>query len=669
MKLKRLGYGLSAVALTASILPMGNVFAENEACTADYVGDTCVAENATSLQYGLKNGNVKTINVLNDIATTGTFVINHGVTLNGAGHKVDTTATMGFSLTTDEPVVINNVVSNTTGEKSKGIQIYAEGMKSYDLTINDSTLRANQYGIIDYAQYYGARGSKLTITNSKLQWVGTDGKTVANAEQDLASLYAYGIYSYGMTDATVKITDSEITGYRYANSLWYDAAGGSYTIDGSYISGRTAFDSFAKATEEKPFNVEIKNSTLHGINNFSGGSENYANIILDYNGTGPYYAKNNHIKLTDVTFTVYENEDGMSGKTANQYATTSRVGDVEDSKCSIEIYGNTSYLVSDEYKAAKAKTTYPQTTPFLEDSMYQYMTAEDTGIKVYGGTYSYDPTLFKGEDTTVIKDGDKFIVIPAVKTETTDSAEEVFSEDKETADKNEASLDAEVKAVLAEVLKEYAALEDGKEITLESGTKLTVLDADKLKEALIAGATIETELYRIYGDQTDSLILNGQGEVVDALKAELEDGAEVAGIFDYAIRLTYVYGGGADILGEITELATPVKLTFDTTDENYNIPAVAENAKREWTVVRYHGDKAEAIESEIDENGLLSFESDKFSSYLVAYTDTVETPDTGVFTATNTTAEAGSNVAGAIATAVVVAVVTMAGVALKLNKR
>ncbi len=689
MKLKQLGYGLSAVALTASILPVGSVFAENEACTEDFAGDTCVAADFSELSLGLKNKNVKTINILNDIAAGSAAVFSNGKTINGNNKTFTTTHTMGVSVATSEPVVINDWTITATGNDSKAIQIYAENMPSYDLTLNGATVQGNKYGIIDFSQYYGAKGNKLTITDSKLQWVSTDGKTVANVGEDLADRYAYGIYSYGLADSAIEMSGSEITGYRYANSLWYSAEGGSYVIKDSYISGRTAFDSFAKATEEKPFNVEITNSTLNGINNFNGGSENYANIILDYNSE-QFYAKSNHLKLTDVTFTVYENAKGLASPTSNQYATTSRVGDVADSNCSIDIYGDTTYLVSEAYKEAKTKTTYPQTTPFLEDAMYKYMTAEDTGIVVYGGTYSYDPSLFVAEGYKAVKEDNAYTVYPLV-TELTlgDGEEEVelmsgesqalrinyapenaVAEFEVTTDKPELFDEDSLKIAYSNDVPGVvfsAASEGTGEATVtvtEKNSGKTASVKVKVTEVLKSDSAFAED--GTWGTVYFETPIEGDNLAVEIASEEITD-EEMAKISPF---LKAVYD--ISVVDQDTDEVVPVK------DNRIDVMLILDAADYEgmnyFKVVYIDEDSklAEAFDTERLDAGedkiALAFTTTHLSSYGVLASETefpeVLTPDTGAFTA-----ETGSKVAGVAAVAVAVAIITMAGVAIKLSKR
>ena len=688
MKLKQLGYGLSAIALSASIIPIGNVFAENEACTADFTGDTCVASDAGELALGLGNTNVKTINILNDISTDKSIVFGQGKTINGNSKSITTSATLGVSVATPDAVVINDWTITVPAENTKGIQIYAADLKTYDLTLNGVTLQSNQYGIIDYAQYYGARGSKLNVNNSKLQWVDTNGKTVANAGQDLADKYAYGIYSYGMTDVTVNISGSEITGYRYANSLWYNAEGGSFTIEDSYISGRTAFDTFAKATEEKPFNVEITNSTLNGINNFSGGSENYANIILDYNSE-PYYAKSNHIKVTDVTFTVYENATGLASATANQYATTSRVGDVADSNCSIDIYGNTTYLVSSEYKEAKSKTTYPQTTPFLEDSMYQYMTAKDTGILVYGGTYSYDPSLFVATGYKAIEKDGVYTVYPLVTELSLGYGEKEVELLSGESHAMRINYTPEGAAVDFEVSTDKPELFEGETPRIEisdgvygvifnaayEGTGEAVITVTEKNSGKTASVNVKvTEVLKYDSDIAEDgtwgtvyfeTPVEGTNLVVEIANEEMAD-EEMAKISPF---LKAVYD--ISVVDQDTDEVVPVK------DNRIDVMLMLDAADYEGmnyfkvVYIDEDGKLAEAFDTEaqIDEDYIvLFFTTTHLSSYGVLASETefpeVLAPDTGAFTA-----EDGAKIAGTVVAATIVAIVTMAGVVVKMHKR
>ncbi|MBQ9199152.1 MAG: hypothetical protein IJ141_03160, partial [Lachnospiraceae bacterium] len=87
----------------------------------------------------------------------------------------------------------------------------------------------------------------------------------------------------------------------------------------------------------------------------------------------------------------------------------------------------------------------------------------------------------------------------------------------------------------------------------------------------------------------------------------------------------------------VHELTTPLKLTIGVPK---SFPAVADGYTRTYKVLRLHDGSVTVLLTTLNADGTLSFETDKFSTYALAYTDTkkeevtTETPTTKVDTQT-----------------------------------
>ena len=118
----------------------------------------------------------------------------------------------------------------------------------------------------------------------------------------------------------------------------------------------------------------------------------------------------------------------------------------------------------------------------------------------------------------------------------------------------------------------------------------------------------------------------GDAEVAK-LKSEMGSGKTGHRFVEIDVELR----AGGETVGKITELDKSLKVSVDVSDD----AAVADGYTRVYSVVRYHGGKAEKLSGvEFDaEHKIVSFDSDRFSTYLIAYTDMPEiprAPDTGI---------------------------------------
>lgn len=155
--------------------------------------------------------------------------------------------------------------------------------------------------------------------------------------------------------------------------------------------------------------------------------------------------------------------------------------------------------------------------------------------------------------------------------------------------------------------KTYAVIEDVK------GFVEAVMNGEKIVTTLTAPEEIKEV------DATEE----------KALKEELAKASETVEGFRF-VNIEVLLTSGDKTFGRITEMDEALKLAIDVSDDE----PVAEGMVRRYYVVRYHDGIATSLEAEYDEeNKIVTTESDRFSTYLIAYTDTPEipkAPDTGI---------------------------------------
>ena len=101
--------------------------------------------------------------------------------------------------------------------------------------------------------------------------------------------------------------------------------------------------------------------------------------------------------------------------------------------------------------------------------------------------------------------------------------------------------------------------------------------------------------------------------VVEAVNEKVA-GASLVGLYDITIPVT-INGESA---GELTELSNPITLSVAIPE---GLPEVAEGYERVYYVVRDHNGEIEVLNTTVNDDNTISFESDKFSTYALAYVD------------------------------------------------
>ena len=103
-------------------------------------------------------------------------------------------------------------------------------------------------------------------------------------------------------------------------------------------------------------------------------------------------------------------------------------------------------------------------------------------------------------------------------------------------------------------------------------------------------------------------------------------------------------------LGVVTETPNAIEFTYDVS----MAPELPEGITRIWKVIRVHGNDVDILDAEYDpETKLVSFLSDKFSAFVITYTDIATAPYTGTMTVMG-----ASVVSASLATAISIGVVT-----------
>ena len=142
---------------------------------------------------------------------------------------------------------------------------------------------------------------------------------------------------------------------------------------------------------------------------------------------------------------------------------------------------------------------------------------------------------------------------------------------------------------------------------------------------------------------------------------EKVNGANLVGLYDITIPVTI----NGEAAGELSELSSPITLSIAIPE---GLPEVAEGYERVYYVVRNHNGEVEVLNTTVNKDNTISFESDAFSTYALAYVDEkVEAQDPAVDDEKDDTPKTGI-IANIEIAAIVVLVATVALVVVNKNK-
>ena len=155
---------------------------------------------------------------------------------------------------------------------------------------------------------------------------------------------------------------------------------------------------------------------------------------------------------------------------------------------------------------------------------------------------------------------------------------------------------------------------NGKEVTSVSDETV-----ENIKEAIKNGQVISTEVQVTPVKETE---VNAQDKKV--LENHIGENVNIAQYLDINILVK----ADNQVIGEINQLNKEITFTVA-------IPEDLMKEGRTFYVIRVHDGKAEKLETDENEDGTLTFKTDKFSTYALAYEDVQKSPPIPGFTPDN----------------------------------
>ncbi len=574
----------------------------------DYAEDTKLTEDVTDPTIVVK-GNV--IIDLNGHTINGTVHVFGNVTITGNGIIDGGNATAIWvyregSVTLENGTIRSNASYENNGKKYdvNAVQVGAvsSGAGAGTFIMNGGTITGASYGI------FVTKDSSVIINGgtieSKIMAIASNGSHSESYSEDSAKITvnggilksdAVGIYAPSY-DGVTKITGGTIIG----KETGIEIRGGSLDVTGGTIQGGSESET---------------SSTPNG----NGSTTSNAGIAIAQ-----------HTTLDDINVTISGGSVTSIGGNTALYESNPQNNSAEDiAKVTIKVTGGT-------FNATGANAVY----------------SEDVSSFITGGTYSSDVTEYVANGYSVFETEDgKFVVDKTV--EMPDLPEEtIYINVGETytlpeltgyaryeiADdgvlKIEKNIITGVKAGSSYVFANLGTRNGTSFGVVVTSAKVNGLD-DVSKDLLddisnviegnaseVKGIDQET-LEKIKSLQStdgitfdltiDEVNVDDLTEEEKVSKAVIKNGI-IAGYYNIDVLVK----NGDTVLGNVTETNKELEITLELPE----LTAVKEGFTREYYVIRIHDGKVTIIDNvTVNDNGTVTFKSDKFSTYALAYED------------------------------------------------
>ncbi|MBR1883402.1 MAG: hypothetical protein IJ809_00385 [Clostridia bacterium] len=246
------------------------------------------------------------IEINSGLTESATIDVNCGVTIKGNGNSVsfesfNNTTSGGLQILTSEEVVIDNLELNSN---AVGVVVNSA---EHHLTVKDSIFTVKARGISVNNQ--GTQNSTIDVLNTIIQTVGVD-----NFDEELGAYvdnYTRGISLLQWKNSVLNVKNSTIQGFYYAINFAsdnFDCENTEVYVENTDLKGRASLNIWPTLKY-----VLVKNCNIHGINNFAGTTESFANVVINQG------ASVKKMDVIDSIFTVYENETVLNNPKAMQF--------------------------------------------------------------------------------------------------------------------------------------------------------------------------------------------------------------------------------------------------------------------------------------------------------------------------------------------------------------
>ncbi len=561
-----------------------------------------------------------------------------GVWSNGIDYSYDTatgvlTVTGNGSTTVDSSTVVFDYRSYTFNESFSNISriVISEGITSIgglafadwgirnDLTIE---IPSTVTSIGDFAFSSMTSGSVSVIMNARPDNITTFDTRAFNGSKNGEFITPYASEWKASDKCSYDSTNNTIT----FNSTYK----GIFTLSGvTYTVTFKDYDGSVLKTQE---NVEYNTSatapddpTREGYT-FTGWDKSFTNITANTEVTAQYAINKYTVTFKDYDGTVLKTQENVeynASATAPDDPTREGYSFECWDKAFTNITEDTTVTAIYTINSYTVKWVNYDDTVLKEDTLDYGVTPEYTGTtptKPADEQYTYTFADWTPEISAVTGD----VIYKATYTQA-----EIKKDDGEKSVSTEVKKDEKSPEVKAANLTD-----DFAESTLSSEEKTAI------EEAINNGEDVKVDVYLEIKDISDTISASDR-EKVNAAATD----ADKIEFFDISLFKEISIAGRPQGETLIRNLTTPLKLTIGIPK---SFPAVVDGYTRTYVVLRLHEGSVTVLPTVLNADGTLSFETDQFSTYALAYTDTKEdtsetTEATTVSTTATTTAAASTS--------------------------
>ena len=521
-----------------------------------------------------------------------------------------------FNIQKDSSIMVDNVTIDTTGTA-----LFPQG-NAASVTVTNSIIKAGVYAVGTNASGPDNYGVNITLSNSKFSapkslnndncvvMINVPGTLKMNQCKVIGDRQSLVVRS-----GTVSVTDCEIvnTGKYSKHNLYLDKnwdTGNEFPMASILVGDRSGGKAYSKAdsslsiyntiiTSEEPDVPAIyayqqdknidpysRSITIEGMNTLVNGSiKKYGNIVLDIHEgtfsqdvTDYINSDTTAIKKIDERYVVYPTAKGIS---LDRTSANMQIGDSLTLKATVE---PTESLDTVTWSSSNSKVA----TVDANGKVTAVAPGKATITAQAGnGTATCEVIVYKVESD---------VEAPVINTSKPVDEVAVGINDQESQEN--------IYNTLTSIVDNIA---NGNEVT--SVNDETVKN---IKEALNDSKVISTEVQVTPVKETE---VNAQDKKV--LEGHIDENVNIAQYLDINILVK----AADQVIGEVNELDKEVIFTVA-------IPEDLMKEGRTFYVIRVHDGKAEKLETVENEDGTLTFKTDKFSTYALAYEDAQESTTT-----------------------------------------
>ena len=534
-----------------------------------------------------------TVTLLKDVTLNETLNINKAITIisENENHAITSNAASAVNVNVnDAKVTFSNITINAYKDDNNRA-IALNEVSGLELNLEKCNLNVSQRGITCNGT---SAKMNLNIIDSEISLVKSGGAAY-NYDEEYNNNEKRGISLWEMNDSKVTVKNSTIQGFTYNinNSGKTKKDSMIVDIEKCTFKGRAAINDWTSGTT-----WNVKDSTILGLNNQPGTTESFGCIVFNTN------AEKNTCNVNGCTFETYFNKTGEENSWAKEFMFVVRA-DGNEITVDKNANGESSYSIlrGDKGGISEKNVVGNRNT---------------STIKVYGGTFSTDPSAYVAAGYYADKSGEAWTVKPVPYTPSTpaDNVTNNPADKNTTADLTPAVKDNKaettVDAKTADKIVDKAVANKSTEVIVDATGNNTVASSEvgipektvkELAEKTDANLVIKTDNGKVDLDKTAVKALADQAGTDGTVKLVVETVKTDENICHVDLKLITSNGAVKDFRGG------NVKVTINLTKEL---------AAKELVCV-YIDDNGiyTLVEGVLNADGTYTFTTGHFSEYAV----------------------------------------------------